>query len=377
MQLQDIWEKYPVYDDLVPTTRTKKEFKKLYKEIQQKLIELGEFPNKQARGLNRAVLEEIGEFPYWPKGGKNPVPLGEGEVHSMSAGEPRPESKRKPSQKAALDKRTKILNEADELMTAAGFESEVVEGKRLFSNQPRTGTTALDHVYETQEFGFDYNRLKEEYASGVIDDVKFKTRLDEIVSRKPGNIKTNLKLETEADNYAKMNRTRNVVKDKNLAELYKVRDADYTTKMNALLKSKNKTNQLNSIHQYAKQSLLAKQGNYASELVNTAAKAAKAGKTGKVIKTGIGLATLGSLAAIGPAGAALGAIDTAQRTNKYRQTGNRLDGIQAWLSGTSTATSATGIGEVVSMPLDITNLLIDAARYKRKGPIKGSRARFN
>ena len=73
----------------------------------------------------------------------------------------------------------------------------------------------------------------------------------------------------------------------------------------------------------------------------------------------------------------IGAVDTAQRTQKYKQTGNKLDGIQAWMSGVSTATGATGIGEVVSMPLDIVNLVIDAARYKRKGPIKGSRARFN
>jgi hypothetical protein len=292
----------------------------------------------------------------------------------MSAGEPRPTSKRDLSQKTALDKRTKILNEADELMTAAGFESEVVEGKRLFSNQPRTGTTALDHVYETQEFGFDYNKLKQDYASGVIDDVEFKTRLDEIVSRKPGNIKTNLKLETEADNYAKMNRTRNVVKEKNLAEKFKVRDANYTNKMNSFLKSANKTNKLNGIHEYAKQTLLAKQGNYTTELINTASKAAKAGKTGKLLKTG---ATLGSLTLLGPAGAAFGAIDTAQRTAQYKQTGNKLDGIQAWMAGASTVTGATGIGEVVSMPLDIINLIVDAARYKRKGPIQGSRARFN
>ena len=111
--------------------------------------------------------------------------------------------------------------------------------------------------------------------------------------------------------------------------------------------------------------------------VKKASTAAKAGQTGKALKAGIGLATLGSLSVIGPAGAALGAIDTAQRTNKYKQTGNRMDGIQAWMAGASTATAATGIGEVVSMPLDIVNLIIDAARYKRTGPIQGSRARFN
>ena len=47
------------------------------------------------------------------------------------------------------------------------------------------------------------------------------------------------------------------------------------------------------------------------------------------------------------------------------------------MAGASTVTGATGIGEVVSMPLDIVNLIVDAARYKRTGPFKGSRARFD
>ena len=113
-----------------------------------------------------------------------------------------------------------------------------------------------------------------------------------------------------------------------------------------------------------------------SNLIDNASTAAKAGNTGKALVKGAKLATVGSLLALGPVGAAFGAVDTAQRTNKFKQTGNRLDGLQAWMAGASTATGATGVGEVVSTPLDITNLLIDAARYKRKGPIKGSRARF-
>ena len=111
--------------------------------------------------------------------------------------------------------------------------------------------------------------------------------------------------------------------------------------------------------------------------VKKASTAAKAGQTGKALKAGIGLATVGSLAGLGPAGAALSAVDTVQRTNKYKQTGNKLDGIQAWMAGASTVTGATGIGEVISMPLDIVNLIVDAARFKRNGPIQGSRARFN
>ena len=114
-----------------------------------------------------------------------------------------------------------------------------------------------------------------------------------------------------------------------------------------------------------------------SNLIDNASTAAKAGNTGKALVKGAKLATVGSLLALGPVGAAFGAVDTTQRANKYKQTGNKLDGIQAWIAGASTVTGATGIGEVVSMPLDVVNLIMDAARYKRNGPIQGSRARFN
>tara|TARA_R100000655_G_scaffold107859_1_gene158889 strand:- start:29 stop:1045 length:1017 start_codon:yes stop_codon:yes gene_type:complete len=267
MALQDIWEKYPVYDDLVPTTRTKKEFKKLYKELQNKFIESGKFPNKQARGLNKAVLQEIGEFPYWPKGKKDPVPLGEGEVHKMSAGEPRPISVRDPTNSASNNKRFQILKEADELMTAAGFGEEVKVGKRNFKNQDRSGGMALDHEYETQEFGADYERLKKNFAAGVISEKEFKKELNTIIERKPGNINSNLKLKTEKENYAKMDKTRRIIKDKNLAENYKVRDASYTKKMAAFTKNLNKVNVLSGVHAYAKQVLAAQTQGYDATLV--------------------------------------------------------------------------------------------------------------
>ena len=228
---------------LEPTAKSKRQFEREYNEIRNRLINSGEFRSTD-RNLNRTILTEIGEYPNW-----------EGEVYKMSQGVARPEGKRDASQKKSIDKRNQILTEADELMTAAGYGKLVKKGKRNFKNQDRSGGMALDHEYETQEFGADYERLKRNFAAGVISENKFKKDLNKIVNRKPGNIDSNLTLKTESENYEKNVRTRAVVKDKNLREKYKVRDASYTKKMAAFTKSLNKVNLLNGVHAYAKQFL--------------------------------------------------------------------------------------------------------------------------
>ena len=99
-------------------------------------------------------------------------------------------------------------------------------------------------------------------------------------------------------------------------------------------------------------------------------------KTPSKLAKGLKFATAASLLGIGALGTGASIADTIQRTNKARETGSRLDKLQAGIAGLSAATGATGIGEIVSTPADITNLFIDAARYKRKGPMLGSRSRF-
>tara|TARA_B100000214_G_C23890750_1_gene591648 strand:- start:51 stop:1079 length:1029 start_codon:yes stop_codon:yes gene_type:complete len=101
-----------------------------------------------------------------------------------------------------------------------------------------------------------------------------------------------------------------------------------------------------------------------------------ASKTPSKLTKGLKFATAASLLGVGALGTGAAVADTIQRTNKARKTGNRLDKLQAGIAGLSAATGATGIGEIVSTPADLTNLLIDAARYKRKGPMLGSRSRF-
>ena len=79
----------------------------------------------------------------------------------------------------------------------------------------------------------------------------------------------------------------------------------------------------------------------------------------------LGLLTAGSLAGIGLFGTAASAADTQNRWNTARQNGNPLDYIQSGLSGLSTATGWSGVGEGVATPADFLNLYIDALRNKR------------
>ena len=317
MDLETIYEEFPMYRGLKPTTKAKKDYKNLYKEIQKNKIDLGEFPNKQARGLNQSIIQEIGEFPYWEKGNNAAVPLGKGEVHKMSAGEPRPVSVRNVSQEKSFNKRNQILKEADELMIASGYKKEVKEGKKLYNKQDRSGGMSLDHEYETQEFGSDYERLKKKFAAKVISETQFKKELNDIVSRGPGSIKSNLTLKTEAENYAKMAKTRGVIKDKNLAEKYKVRDASYTNKIAAFTKNLNKVNLLNGVHAYAKQFLEGQKQGYDTSFNN---------KNGKVNGNG----TVNGNGKVNGNGNGKKIVLNGNKTNNYRGLSTLMEHPNSW-----------------------------------------------
>ena len=221
MDLETIYEEFPLYRGLNPTTKPKRDFKRTYKTIQQRLIRDGAFPNKQARGLNIAILNEMGEFPYWAHKGQDPVPLGEGIVHKMSGGEPRPFNIRQASNLKADNIRKQRTTWANELMSAAGFETEVQEGSALFSAKNRVGGKAWDHTYELQDFGPRYKGILEEFASGSIDEPTFKNLIAGEISKNPGDIKRNLELLDEADNYAKRARVEGEVKEFKKAESIK------------------------------------------------------------------------------------------------------------------------------------------------------------
>ena len=357
-----------IYKGLDPTDKTYKEYKPLYAKVKKSILE--QFPEVRINdpSLNKRIYEQIG-YPFW-----------EGKAWQMNGGARRDFGKRQKTQKKAAGSRYKttrgnLSKVKKEYFDEAGalWDELVGNPKGSFTMGGKTFNNRLHYQnYEVKrQVALDnkYKKLNKSrgmthgHAVPPSDPRARESRLQSFAEEASGNFSSQDKLPADYD--ARLKKAgiplgEDVAKQA-VGTAEKIGDPLKSKQIEAILKGTNKTTNYSTIGGY----------------MRNANKAAKAGQTGKALKAGIGLATLGSLSVIGPAGAALGAIDTAQRTNKYRQTGNKLDGIQAWMSGASTATAATGIGEVVSMPLDIVNLIMDAARYKRTGPIQGSRARFN
>lgn len=350
MDLETIYEEFPLYRGLKPATKPKREFKRLYKTISDKLISEGKFPNKQARGLNLAILNEIGEFPYWAHKGKDPVPLGEGVVHKMSGGEPRPFNIRQASNLKADNIRKQRTTWANELMSAAGFETEVQEGSSLFSAKNRVGGKAWDHTYELQDFGPRYKSILEEFASGSIDEAEFKNLVAGEVSKNPGDIKRNLKLLDEADNYAKRARVEGEVKEFKKGEAYKVRDAKYTEFQK--LDDVTKASKLEEAH---KQAVKFTKYDFAKNL----AKEAPNYKVTKVAKAVKPIAKFIPIVGAGVVG-----LDAKARTQEaienptwQNKTQAALGGAELALEGFELATG--GVGAIVTTPLQIGLMFAD------------------
>lgn len=259
-----------LYRSLKKTEKTKSEFKKEYNEIRQRLIAEGTYKSTDGKLLNAAILNEMGEYPYWKRGRSNPgpVPFGEGEFHQMSGGEPRPFSARKASQKKSGDIRQDRLNKANELMIAAGLEDEVNIGKEKFKTQTVEGM-AWDHKWEVQDFGSKYEKLVEEFAAGAITEEEFKSRLDAHVARNPGDIDRNLELKPQSENLSKMDETRALLKQEALADAYAVKDARYHRGMQRLNEVRADTSKLNGIHAFAQAHVMAKSNNYTATPVAT------------------------------------------------------------------------------------------------------------
>lgn len=357
-----------IYKGLKPTDKTYKEFKPIYAKVKKEILE--QFPDIRINdpSLNLKIYERIG-FPFW-----------EGKAWQINGGARRDFGKRRATQKTAGNKRYKttrgnLSKVKQEYFDEAGalWDELVGNPKGSFTMNGKTFNNRLHYqnfeVKRQVELDAKYQKLNKTrgmthgHALPPENPLARESRLQSFAEDASGNFSSQDKL---PPNYDARLKKANIPLGEDVAKqavgtAETITDPLKSNKIAAILKGTKPTTNYSSIGGY----------------MRSANQAAKAGKTGKVIKTGIGLATVGSLAAFGPAGAALSAVDTYQRSQKYKQTTNRLDGLQAWMAGASTTTSATGIGEVVSMPLDITNLLIDAARYKRTGPFKGSRARFN
>ena len=367
MDLETIYEEFPLYRGLKPATKTKREFKRLYKTISDRLISEGRFPNKQARGLNLAILNEIGEFPYWEHKGNDVVELGKGVVHKMSGGEPRPFNIRQASNLKADNIRKQRTTWANELMSAVGFGDEVQEGSALFSAKNRVGGKAWDHTYELQDFGPRYKSILEKFASGSINTAKFKELVSREISKNPGDIKRNLQLLDEAENYSKRARVEADVKQFKQAEAYKVRDAKYTEFQK--LDDVTKAAKIDEAHKTA----VNLAGDlYIDDITENSKLFSPKINRGKLIKYGVG----GLLPSV--AGGVFNIAEADARSKIAAETNNPLDKLQSAISNLELVTGIHPVSDAVaSTPLAGINLFIDAARYKREGPIKGSRTRFD
>lgn len=78
-----------------------------------------------------------------------------------------------------------------------------------------------------------------------------------------------------------------------------------------------------------------------------------------------------SAAALGTFGTAADAYETYERTKLAAETNDPIDKLQAGISATSTITGATGVGEVIGLPLEATNILIDQYRAGGAAPMAG------
>ena len=363
--LDEIYKEFPIYEGLEPTTKIKSEFKQIYKTIQDRLISEGVFPNKQARGLNLAILNEMGEFPYWAHKGKDPVALGEGVVHKMSGGEARPAFLRNASNAKADAIRLQRTNWANDLMSAAGFEDEVKEGSATFSAKHRVGGKAWDHTYELQDFGPRYKSILQKFASGSIDTAKFKELVSREISKNPGDIKRNLQLLDEADNYSKRARVEADVKDFKKAEAYKVRDAKYTEFQK--LDDVTKAAKIDEAHKTA----VNLAGDlYIDNITDKSKVFSPKINRAKLIKLGVAGIVLPG------AGSVANALEASERAKIAAETNNRLDVFQSWLSNAELTTGLIPAGEIVSTPLGVANLVIDAARYGTQPTDTSSRQRY-
>lgn len=78
-----------------------------------------------------------------------------------------------------------------------------------------------------------------------------------------------------------------------------------------------------------------------------------------------------SLLGVGMLGTAADAAETGMRTKLAIESKNPVDALQAAISGAATAVGATGVGEVLGIPLEVVNVLIDQHRSGGASKIRG------
>ena len=208
------------YSGLKPTKLTKKEFEKKYRSIKSKILEKQPEIKSKSQVVNQMVLREMKEFPFFNEKGEPVKKGGTGyQFYYMSGGVARPASKRKASQNAARQQRTKNLKLSNEHLT----KDQLNRTKNLQAQLNKLGFQA-DHKLEVQTTGPMVEQLRRELKLGLLTNKQYKNELLKLRRRGIGDDPKNFQKLTGKENSAKRSEVEK--KNKALEKLEKTKLSD-------------------------------------------------------------------------------------------------------------------------------------------------------
>lgn len=217
-------EKPAGYGGLKPTKLTKKEFEKKYRSIKSKILEKQPDIKSKSQVVNRMVLNEMKEFPYWDSKGDPIKKGGTGyQFYYMSGGVARPASKRKASQNAARINRNQNLKLSNEHLT----KDQLDRTRKLQLAMNKAGFQA-DHKLEVQTTGPMIQQLRRELQLGLLNKKQYQNELLKLRKKNIGDDPKNFQKLTGKENSAKRSEVER--KNKALEKLEKTKLSDRYSK---------------------------------------------------------------------------------------------------------------------------------------------------
>ena len=346
-----------IYKGLDPTDLTYKEFKPVYARVKKELLE--QFPDVRINdpSLNIKVYEKIG-FPFW-----------EGKAWQMNGGARRDFGKRRATQKTAGSKRYQttrgnLSKVKQEYFDEAGalWDELVGDPKGSFTMNGKTFNNRLHYqnfeVKRQVDLDTKYQKLNKTrgmthgHAVPPLDPRARESRLQSFAEDASGNFASRDVLPPDYD--ARLKKAgiplgEDVAKQA-VGTAERIGDPIPSKKIENILKG----------------------DLYIDDITENSKLFSPNISRKTLIKYGVG----GLLPSV--AGGVFNIAEADARAKIAAETNNPLDKLQSAISNLELVTGIHPVTDAVaSTPLAGINLFIDAARYKRKGPIKGSRARFD
>ena len=344
-----------IYKGLDPTDLTYKEFKPVYARVKKEILE--QFPDIRINdpSLNIKVYEKIG-FPFW-----------EGKAWQMNGGARRDFGKRRATQKTAGNKRYQttrgnLSKVKQEYFDEAGalWDELVGNPKGSFTMNGKTFNNRLHYqnweVKRQVALDEKYQKLNKTrgkthgHAVPPLDKRARESRLQSFAEDARGNFASRDVLPEDYD--ARLKKAgiplgEDVAKQA-VGTAETIGDPLPSEKIEKILKG---DLYIDDITENSK---------VFSPKINRA----------KLIKLGVAGIVLPG------AGSVANALEASERAKIAAETNNRLDVFQSWLSNAELTTGLIPAGEIVSTPLGVANLVIDAARYGTQPTDTSSRQRY-